>query len=182
MKQVALLLADGFEEVEAITVADYLRRAGIKVYLTGLVSTTVTGSHEITVIADKLIEQLPNDLDAVIIPGGMPGASNLAQSAPVIRLIRKSFKDKKLLAAICAAPALVLAEAGVLNHREFTCYPGFEKHLEESGWKADLVVRDNNLITSRGPATAAEFSFSIIEYLLGEDQANTIKQATLHNA
>jgi 4-methyl-5(b-hydroxyethyl)-thiazole monophosphate biosynthesis len=181
MKQVALLLADGFEEVEAITVADYLRRAGIKVYLTSLLSTTVTGSHQVTLIADKLIDQLPDNLDAVIVPGGMPGASNLAQSEQVIKLIRNTFDDNKLVAAICAAPALVLAKSGVLNEREFTFYPGFEKQLVESGWKADIVVQDGNIITSRGPGTAAEFTFAIIEYLLGQQAAHAVKQATLHN-
>ena len=181
MKQVALLVADGFEEVEVVTVVDFLRRAGIKVYLTSIAGTTVTGSHHIILTADKMFAQLPDDLDALILPGGMPGAANLAQSEDVLNLIRKTNKNNKLVAAICAAPALVLGASGVLNGRDFTCYPGFEKQLTGAAWKTDRVVNDANIITSRGPGTSAEFAIAIIEYLIGKEAANTVKQVTLQN-
>ena len=181
MKQVAVLVADGFEEVEVVTVVDFLRRAGIKVYLTSIAEPTVTGSHHIILTADKMLVQLPDDLDALIVPGGMPGAANLAQSEAVLNLIRKTDRNNKLVAAICAAPALVLGASGVLNGRYFTCYPGFENQLTGAVLKTDRVVNDANIITSRGPGTSAEFAIAIIEYLLGKEAANTVKQGTLQN-
>jgi 4-methyl-5(b-hydroxyethyl)-thiazole monophosphate biosynthesis len=181
MKQVALFLADGFEEVEVVTVVDFLRRADIKVYITSIGGATVTGSHDIILTADKMLEQLPDNLDALIVPGGMPGAANLAKSEAVLNLIRKTYENNKLVAAICAAPALVLGASGVLNGRNFTCYPGFEKQLTEGVLKTDRVVQDANIITSRGPGTSAEFAIAIIEYLLGKEPANAVKQGTLQN-
>lgn len=181
MKKVAVLLADGFEEVEVITPVDFLRRAGIEVILTSIGELNVTGSHDVVILADTTLDALRDDLDGIILPGGMPGASNLAQSKALIALIRKMNKSNKLLAAICAAPALVLGEARLLEGRKFTCYPGFENEITGANFSTESVVLDGNILTSRGPGTAAEFAIAIIEYLLGIDAANAVKKSTLQN-
>ena len=179
MKKVALLLADGFEEVEVVTPADFLRRAGIQVVISSVGGELVTGSNNIVIKADSTIDALPADLDGIILPGGMPGATNLAQSEVVTKLLNKMNNDNKLVAAICAAPALVLGGAGLLEGRKFTCYPGFEKEVTAADFSTERVVQDGNIITSRGPGTAAEFSIAVIEYLLGSDAANSVKEGTL---
>lgn len=181
MKKVAVLLADGFEEVEAITAVDFLRRAGIEVVLTSIGALKVTGCHDIVIQADTTLDALNDDLDGIILPGGMPGASNLAQSDKLIALIFKMNKSNKLLAAICAAPALVLGEARLLDGRQFTCYPGFENKITGANFSTESVVLDGNILTSRGPGTAAEFAIAIIAYLLGIDAANAVKKSTLQN-
>lgn len=182
MKKVAILLADGFEEVEVITPADFLRRAGIQVILTSIGGLTVTGCHNIELSADITLDALvAADLDGIILPGGLPGAANLAQSEVLIELICNMNKNNKLLAAICAAPALVFGTAGLLVGRNFTCYPGFENEITGANFSTENVVQDANMITSRGPGTAAEFSIAVIEYLLGKEAAMTVKKATLQN-
>lgn len=181
MKKVALLLADGFEEVEVATSADFLRRAGIEVVISSIGEITVTGSNGIVIQADSTIDALPVDLDGIILPGGMPGASNLAQSETVAELLHKMNNANKLLAAICAAPALVVGGAGLLEGRKFTCYPGFESEVTGAVFSTERVVRDGNFITSRGPGTAAEFAIAVIEYLLGSEAAKSVKEGTLQN-
>ena len=181
MKKVAVLLADGFEEVEAITPVDFLRRAGIKVYLSSIDKEMVTGAHQLSIKTDCLINALPSDLDAIILPGGMPGAENLAQCQDVIKLLDDMNADNKLIAAICAAPAVVLAKNGLLKGRNFTCYPGFEESVTDANFSAERVVQDGCFITSRGPGSAAEFSLAVIEYLVGSTVANSVKEETLQN-
>ncbi len=182
MKKVALLLADGFEEVEAVTCADFLRRAGIEVLISSIGELTVTGSNNIVIQADTTVAALPADLDGVILPGGMPGASNLAQSKAVTNLLYKMNNSNKLLAAICAAPALVLGGAGLLEGRQFTCYPGFEGEVTDAEFSSERVIQDANIITSRGPGTAGEFAIAVIGYLLGREAANSVKEGTLQNS
>jgi len=181
MKKVAILLADGFEEVEVITPADFLRRAGIQVILTSIGGLTVTGCHDIEISADITLDALAADLDGIILPGGLPGAANLAQSEALIDLIRTMNNQNKLLAAICAAPALVFGKAGLLAGRKFTCYPGFENEITGADFSTERVVQDANMITSRGPGTAAEFSIAVIEYLLGKEAALAVKEGTLQD-
>jgi 4-methyl-5(b-hydroxyethyl)-thiazole monophosphate biosynthesis len=181
MKKVAVLLADGFEEVEVITSVDFLRRAGIEVVLTSISELNITGCHDVVILADTTLDALGDDLDGIILPGGMPGASNLAQSEKLIAYLRKMNNSHKLLAAICAAPALVLGEARLLEGRKFTCYPGFENKITGGDFSTESVVLDGNILTSRGPGTAAEFAIAIIEYLLGIDAANAVKQGTLQH-
>ncbi|MCW8995728.1 MAG: DJ-1/PfpI family protein [Psychromonas sp.] len=181
MKKVAVLLADGCEEVEVVTPVDFLRRAGVQVLLTSIGELTVTGSKNIVLTADISLKQLPDDLDGIILPGGMPGASNLAQSQKVIELIGKMNDNNKLIAALCAAPAVVLGKAGLLEGRKFTCYPGFEDEISGAEFTTERVVQDANMITSRGPGTAAEFSIAVIDYLLGSEAAKAVKEATLQN-
>jgi 4-methyl-5(b-hydroxyethyl)-thiazole monophosphate biosynthesis len=188
-KKAAVLLAGGFEEVEAITPIDYLRRAGIEVVSAAIgESPEVIGSHGIALRADASLGELVKragglsglcrNLDAVLLPGGMPGASNLAASAGVSTLLEAMAGDGKIVAAICASPALVLAPLGLLAGRRFTCYPGMEQGLEGT-WSEDRVVIDGNLITSRGAGTAAAFAIAIIGRLLGEAAGTKVARAVL---
>lgn len=188
IKRVAVLLANGFEEIEALTPVDYLRRAGAEVSLvaTGTSSRSVTGSHGINVTADinldsylaSLRDSLP---DAVIVPGGMPGSVNVSESRRALVLINEMFKAEKLVCAICAAPAVVLSRTEVLTGKKWTCYPGMENHSEESKKYAALheenvpFVVDGNLITSRGPGTAEQFAMKIVETLF--DAATSLEIA-----
>lgn len=179
-KRVAVLLAPGFEEVEAITAIDILRRAGIDVLSVGVYGKTVTGSHRITVLADVLISELKVSLDACVLPGGGPGSANLAKSPAVCSLIKKLNNDGALIAAICAAPAVVLAPLGLLDDREATGFSGTEKKFPVSTtFKNQPVVVDGNLITSQGPGTALLFVFAIIEYLVGKAVADRLRQETM---
>lgn len=179
MKKVVLFLAEGFEEVEAITPADFLRRSGVDLILAGVTGKSVTGAHGIKIECDVEVSQLTGDLDGVIIPGGMPGASNIAKDEKTLKIIAAALDSGALVGAICAAPAVVLGSNGLIEGKKFTCYPGFETAFSGSVFSEDRVVIDGNLITSRGPGTAAEFSEALIEYLYGKDQRDRIHRETL---
>ncbi|MDR2097468.1 MAG: DJ-1/PfpI family protein [Spirochaetaceae bacterium] len=188
MKRVYLFLADGFEEVEALTPADYLRRAGIDVKLVSISGgKTVTGSHGIPVIADMLAADLcraPVSVgDGLILPGGLPGAEKLAASGEVDALLKEAARAGVLICAICASPAFVLAPKGLLDGRRWTCYPGAESGAGKAkeSWIEDRVAADKNLITSRAAGTAAEWSVKIIETLLGAEAAAKVAQSVLLN-
>lgn len=170
MKQVAIFLADGFEEIEALTPADILRRSGFDVYLVGIHESIVTGSHHIGVQADLLLSEAAHkQFDALILPGGMPGARLLKESQPLLRLIQHHRKNGKLIAAICAAP-IVLEAAGIMNHQRFTCYPGFEQEISNGVYTHQFVEVDQAIITACGPAAAFEFSYEIVRQLNGNDE------------
>lgn len=172
----AVIFMNGFEEVEGLTVADMLRRLGIECDIAGK-EEYVTGSHNITVKSDRLLEEIRSgDYDAVILPGGLPGAANLRDDERVINLLQEMNNAKKIVAAICAAP-IALERAGILENRDFTAYPGVGEKISGGHFKEDLTVKDGNIITSRGPATSMEFAFSIAE-ALGVN-ADSQREATL---
>jgi 4-methyl-5(b-hydroxyethyl)-thiazole monophosphate biosynthesis len=184
MSQIYLLLADGFEEVEALTPADYLRRAGIDIKLVSVSGgRTVTGSHNIPVFADILINEVtpPEAGGGLVLPGGLPGASNLAASAEVEALLKKARDASALICAICAAPAIVLASKGILDGRRWTCYPGLENKAgrAKDSWVSERVVVDKNIITSRAAGTAGEWSIKIIEKLMGAEAGAKISRSVL---
>ena len=180
MKRACVLLADGFEEIEAMTPIDFLRRAGVEVLTLGVTGLKVSGSHGIVVIADTSIDKAPADFDAVIVPGGMPGSRNLAANPMVIDLIQRQYVRGALVSAICAAPAYVLHSAcGILQGRRFTGYPGTEKLVTGGVFIAERVVQDGNIITSQGPGTAAEFSLAIVTELVGKEAAEQLAFSTL---
>lgn len=181
MSRVALLLAEGFEEVEAVTPVDFLRRAGIEVTTAGIGGTRIRGSHGIDLLADREAEELRADeLDGVLLPGGMPGAANLGAAPVVDRLVRSMLSAGKLVAAICAAPAKVLAPMGVLARKRATCFPGDEVDFgEDVEFTEERVVRDGNLITSRGAGSAAEFAEEIIRYFKGDEAADEVHRRTV---
>ncbi|MBU1007380.1 MAG: DJ-1/PfpI family protein [Candidatus Omnitrophica bacterium] len=181
-KKAIIVLAEGFEEIEAVTVIDILRRAGIETTVAGLDDLSVQGSHGITVSADVKLDTAGSDFDICIFPGGMPGATHLGCSEKVQALIETMNKDKKIIAAICAAPAMVLAPIGILKNKKATCFPGMQKHFEESTtYVTDNVVTDGNVITSRGTGTALAFSLAIVEKIIGEETADKVRKATLAN-
>ncbi len=181
-KRAVILLAEGFEEIEAIAPIDILRRAGIEVILAGIgpQNGCIKSARGISVCIDKRIEELHHDFDACILPGGGKGSENLSKSDHVNSLISIMFTEKKIVAAICASPAVVLAPAGVLNHKRATCFPGLQNLFPDSAtYQDDPVVVDGNLITSQGPATAIPFALAIVELLLDKNTANSIRSATL---
>ncbi len=180
MKTACVLLADGFEEIEALTPVDYCRRAGIQVTTIAVKAKTVTGAHKIQVLAD--VENLADagDFDAVIVPGGLPGSSNIAASANARALILRHFHSGKLVAAICAAPSVVLhSGCGILEGRKFTGYPGTEGNVTGGIFTPARVVVDGNIITARAAGCAAEFSLSIIAWLEGEKASRSVAESVL---
>lgn len=181
MKQAkaVIMLSDGFEEVEAITPIDYLRRAGVEVILAGVGTKTPVGAHNLKVVADVEVKDLREKLDAVILPGGMPGAENLSQSSTVENLCRSVMQEGGLVAAICAASAVALGQFGLLANRSFTCYPGYEEQVNDGSFSTGRVVTDGNLITSRSPGCAGEFSIELIRYLVDDAAADQVARNVL---
>ncbi|MDG5816102.1 DJ-1/PfpI family protein [Chitinispirillales bacterium ANBcel5] len=179
MSRAIIILAEGFEETEAITCIDLLRRADISTTVLGLESLEITGSHEVTIIADSLLKDFSDDFDAIILPGGMPGSNNLAQSQSVLDLAKKANSKGKLCAAVCAAP-LVFEKAGLLKGVKATCYPAFEEKLNEADYQKQRVVKDQNIITSQGLGTSIEFALKIIESLSNKETADKIGSSILY--
>lgn len=188
MKKVIVFLADGCEEIEALTPVDYLRRAGIDVVCASLNSLSINGSHNISFKADVLLKDVDAaDFDMVIIPGGMAGAQNLAKSAVVSSFITAMANRKCLIAAICAAPVVVLSPLGLLKNKTFTCYPEMEKDIPQyagSAWQTltagsrhtkDRVVTDGKLVTARAAGCAEEFALQLITLLCDADKAVSVK-------
>jgi 4-methyl-5(b-hydroxyethyl)-thiazole monophosphate biosynthesis len=188
-KKIIIFLAEGFEEVEAVTPIDYLRRAGMEVTVAAVgKSPAVTGSHGIQVRADTTLDgllagdQLKTAFwDGVVCPGGLPGADNLAASKEIASFLKEMAVAGKWVCAICAAPARVLAPLGILAGKNFTCFPGEEEAVLAPGsaspgaiWKQDRVVIDANIITSRGAGTAGEFACAIIGKLCGREEAEKL--------
>ena len=159
--KVALLLAEGFEELEALTPVDILRRAGIAIDTIAIASRSVTGSHGITVVADKVQSEVnPKDYGTVIFPGGMPGAVNLDASDFSDKMIEAVLANGGRLAAICAAP-LVLGRRGLLEGKRATCFPGFESELRGATVTGEDVVTDGNITTASGMPAAYAFALEL---------------------
>jgi len=184
-KNAIVLLAEGFEEVEAVTPIDYLRRAGITVTIAAVSGNlSVKGARGITVNADALLRDIIKRggtaaFDVLVIPGGMPGATNIAASKEAGALITEMASAGKLVCAICAAPAVVLAPLGLLSGKKFTCYPGMEEKVQGGKWTDERVAIDGSIITSRGAGTAGEFAIAIIERLLSQAEGEKIARAVL---
>lgn len=173
-----MFLADGFEEIEALATLDILRRAQIEIKTVSIKSTNiVSGSHGISVAADITIDDVDeNTLSGVILPGGMPGTTNLLNSDKVLQLVKLSFDKGLLTAAICAAP-MILGKMGLLEGKTATCYPGFEEHLKGAEISDDFAVVSQNIITAKGAGAAFEFAFKIIEFIKGEETVETLKRS-----
>lgn len=181
MKKVLILLGEGFEEIEALTPVDYLRRMDIVVDTCSIgKEKKVAGAHNIIVEADKIIDEINDsrDYDAIIIPGGLPGATNLRDNERVIELVKEFNEKEKLIGAICAGP-IVLEKAGIIKGLELTSYPGFEDDLKEGIYKEEIIVQDGNVITARGPAVAVYFALKIVENLLDEEKVEELRQDIL---
>lgn len=174
-------LANGFEEIEALTIVDLLRRADIETETVSIMGRLpVTGAHGVEVVADILFEDaVYSECELIVLPGGMPGASNLDGHSGLREKLLSFHNQDKPLAAICAAP-LALGHAGILKGRKATCYPGFEKELEGAELLKDAVVSDRGVTTSRGPATAIPFALTLIEALKGKETADQIARDLLY--
>jgi 4-methyl-5(b-hydroxyethyl)-thiazole monophosphate biosynthesis len=172
---VYLFLADGFEEIEGLTVVDLLRRAEIEITTVSVTgSIKIAGAHGIHVEADGLYEDFDyKDAAMLVLPGGMPGTKNLAAHKGLVNLLKKFREEDKALAAICAAPS-ILGENGLLKGKEVTCFPGFEEKLIEAKATGARAVTDGNIITGKGMGTAIDFSLEIIRYLKDKETADQI--------
>ena len=183
MKTVYVFFADGFEEVEAFTPVDVLRRAGINVQMISVTpDEIVKGAHGVSVLCDKNIVNCDfYDAELLVLPGGMPGAATLGESDELRKLLLYFAEAGKPLAAICAAP-MVLGKLGLLQGRKATCYPGFEQYLEGADYTAALVEKDGNIITGKGPGAAMDFAFALVDLLVGEEKVKELKEAMMIQA
>ena len=183
MKTIFVFLAEGFEEIEALTPVDVLRRAGLSVETVSVMEEqVVTGAHGVPVLADKMFADInPEDAEMILLPGGMPGATNLDAHEGLSQMILDFVKEEKPLAAICAAP-LVFGNRGLLNGKKATCYPGFETYLQGADYTAALVEKDGNFITAKGPGAALEFAFVIVEKYCGCQMVNELKHGMMIQA
>ena len=178
---IAVLLADGFEEIEALTPVDMLRRAGLDVRTVAIGSKIAVGSHKIPVICDiEAAEVNESELSMVILPGGMPGSLNLDASPYTDKFINAVLRNGGRLAAICAAP-LVLGRRGLLSGKEAICYPGFENELKGAKIAEKSVVTDGNITTAKGMGTALAFSEELVRLLCGGERANELSAAVMEH-
>lgn len=182
MKPVYVFLAPGFEEIEAITILDVLRRANVPVISVSIAGDLyVTGAHGITIAADKLYPQVDfMDADMLVLPGGMPGTTNLNVHEGLKSVLTEFVDQNKPVAALCAAP-LILGQLGLLNGKKATCYPGNESLLEGAIISTNAVVQDGNIITGNGPGAAIDFSLKIVQHILGKDTSDALAQAMKHS-
>lgn len=179
MTKVLVPLAQGAEELEAVTIIDLLRRAEIEVTTAGLDEGPVKASRQTTLLPDTTLDHvLDQEFDMIVLPGGLPGATHLQQDPRILQLIQAMNRNDKYVAAICAAPK-VLSSAGVLQGRRATCFPGAlnEKEAEGIDLGNDAIVVDGKVVTSRGPGTAMDFSLQLIELLQGTDVRNKVEQS-----
>lgn len=172
---VYVLLVDGFEEIEALTPIDILRRGGIEVRMAGVSGMQITGAHGIKVEADMLLEEvLPEQMEMLILPGG-PGHFRIFESAEAVQLIHAAAQKDCYLAAICASPS-ILGRLGLLKGKKATCFPGFEKDLIGAEYSPEKVVIDGKTITGKGAGAAAEFGFSLLSLLTDPSRAKTLAE------
>ena len=183
MKTIFVFLADGFKEIEAITPVDVLKRAGLNVQTVSVMEEqTVIGAHGIPVVADKMFADIDLDnAEMLLLPGGLPGATNLDAHQGLSDMIMSFASEGKPLAAICAAP-LVFGNRGLLQGKKATCYPGFESYLAGAEYTAALVETDGNFITAKGPGAAMDFAFAIVEKYCGIEKVNELKSGMMIKA
>ena len=174
MIKALILLAEGFEETEAVTVIDLLRRSDIHVTVAGLTSLRVTGSHGISIVADTLFDEVEKlDFSHLILPGGQPGTNNLKNDNRVLELVKRFQKEERILAAICAAPT-VLLKAGVIDSVKITSFPGEKENFNPLNYSEQSVVWDGKFITSRGVGTAIDFALNIVAQIKGTEEAEIL--------
>lgn len=180
MKKVNIYLAEGFEEIEAITVVDVLRRADIDARMISITGKKeVTGAHNITVTADELFENADNlGADMLVLPGGMPGTRHLGEHKGLKEVILSFAEGNKLIAAICAAPS-ILGRLGLLDGKKAVCYPGFEETLKGAVISEDIISQEGNYITSKGPGTAVYFVLRLVELLIDKEAAEELSEGMI---
>ena len=176
-----IFLAEGFEETEAIATADVIIRGGLEVKLASIMdSKTVTGSHGISIQADIMFDESDyNDAEVLVLPGGMPGTTNLAKYDRLIALLKKQHDEGKRIAAICAAP-MVFGTNGLLEGKKAVCFPGFEEYLKGADVQQVKALTDGNVTTGRGPGAAIDFGLEIVRILQGEDRADEVAKSMVY--
>lgn len=180
-EKIMVMLAEGFEEVEALTMVDLLRRAELPVYTVSIMEgAEVCGAHGIPVKADLLFEEVNfEDVRMILLPGGMPGTTNLMAFTPLTNMLKQFASEDRPLGAICAAP-MVLASCGILSEKKATIYEGMEEHLKDAVWTEGNVVKDGNILTSKGPGTAMDFALALIGFLTDEKKALEVQKGLLY--
>ena len=170
-----VFLANGFEEIEALAPVDFLKRAGVETLTVGVSGKYACGAHGINVEADILLDEiaLDDNLQGIILPGGMPGADNLCKCETVQKAIDYCTEKGRVIAAICAAP-FILGKRGLLKGKNATCFPGFEEYLQGAEILSNGVVSDGNIITAKGAGVAWEFGAAIVEKLIGKEKSDEI--------
>lgn len=182
MPKALVILAPGFEEIEAISIIDVLRRGAIDVTVAGLTDDLISGSHDITIVPDTVLDKVDHNVfDILVLPGGQPGTNNLKANERLLQWIRDRFKNRQKLAAICAAPT-VLHKAGITDHLKLTSYPSEKEVFTNSDYLEKPVVKDGMVITSRGVGTALAFGLALIEELQGKEMAQTVAERILFKA
>lgn len=177
-----IFLAEGFEEIEALATVDVLRRAGLDVKMVSITDKLeVRGAHGVLVTANARFDYIDfSDANWLILPGGLPGAQNLYDFEPLRKLLKEHAAQEKNIAAICAAPGLVLGQLGILDGKYATCYPGFETYFPNAKYRKDAVVSLNHIITANGPASAIKFGLAIIAADMGLSVADDISRAMMN--
>lgn len=181
MRPSYVMFADGFEEIEALTVVDVMRRAGMQVVTMSIYDAPeAIGAHGVTVVADESFDsELLEDAEWIVCPGGMPGASNLADCETLCDILKERNENDEYIAAICASPSVVFGPLGILDGRDAVCYPGMEGGMEGANLVDEMVVVDRNIVTGKGPAAAAEFALTIAAISMGDDVANDVAAGML---
>ena len=179
MKKVLVPIAPGFEEIEAITVTDILRRAGAKVTIAATAEGIIKGSRGIKIEPDTLLDSVMNvDFDLICLPGGQPGTDNLKNDPRILNLLAKMFEHEKLIAAICAAP-IILKKANIIKNHYLTSHPSVQSEFNSKNYLFDRVVVDEKLITSQSPGTAMEFALKLVEILFDSNRLNKVNSGVL---
>lgn len=183
MNYAYVMLANGFEEIEALAVVDVLRRGGVDVFTVSITEETmVTSSHNITVQADIPFSKMKaEDAQVIVLPGGLPGTVHLKEKQELMDMVMRRHENKELIAAICAAPALIFGELGILDGRNATCYRGMEEHMKGATYqKEEKAVKDGHIITGCGMGGAIDFGLLILEQLKGKEVASDVKESILY--
>ncbi len=179
MANVLVPLAHGFEEIEAVTIIDVLRRADIGVTVAGLTEGAIIGAHGVAIVPDVLLSTVSTEsFDMIVLPGGQPGTDNLGKEQKVHQLLGEFAAEGKFICAICAAP-IVLGAAGLLQGKKATCYPAYRDHLKGGNYLETPVVVDHRLITGSGPAAAMRFGLELVAQLVRQQVADDVAQALL---
>ena len=182
MAKVYEFMANGTEEIEALTVIDVLRRGGVDARMVSITgSEYIESSHGIVIKCDTTIEQADlSDADFLLLPGGLPGSTNLLEHEGVREALMKQAADGKRIGAICAAP-MVLGDLGLLRGKRATCYPGTEKYMDGAEYTQDIFTVDGNIITGCGPAATLPYSYAILEMLTDRETAEGLKEGMMFN-
>jgi len=178
-KRILVLLAPGFEELEAVAVIDILRRAGLEVISAGTISGPITSAHNVAILPDKLLDEVTEDVfDLIVLPGGLDGTENLAKDQRVVKMLQKQLGSGRAIGAICAAPT-ILDRHGLAQGKTITCHPTCREAIQKAQFSEDRVVLDGLLVTSQGPGTAIEFALNLVELLMGRDKMLDVNAGVL---